>query len=104
MFLESMGCDAVSLLDVMRRRQDRTLHLLKDLVELESPSHDKAAGDACVDGVERECAILSGRLRRHPRKAFGDLLEVRFGRGGHGGKPIMLLGHLDTVWELGTLS
>src|SRR5580704_13034419 len=103
MFLESMGCDALNLLEVMRRRQDRTLSMLKDLVELESPSHDKAAVDACVDRVERECTALGGRLRRHPRNKFGDLLEVRFGRGGRGVKPIMLLGHLDTVWEVGTL-
>ena len=91
------------LLDGIRRRQDRLLSLLRDLVELESPSHNKAAVNACVDRVERECARIGGRVRRHRRKEFGDLLEVRFGRTGRGAKPVMLLGHLDTVWEVGTL-
>ncbi|MBV8674287.1 MAG: M20 family metallopeptidase, partial [Acidobacteriaceae bacterium] len=48
-------------------------------------------------------ARIGGRVRRHRRKEFGDLLEVRFGRTGRGAKPVMLLGHLDTVWEVGTL-
>lgn len=99
----SIGSDAAKLLEEMRVRQDRILGLTKDLVELESPSHDKAAIDACVDRVERECETLGGRLKRHRRKGAGDLLEVRFGRGERGVKPVMLLGHLDTVWELGTL-
>ncbi|MBV8113529.1 MAG: M20 family metallopeptidase [Silvibacterium sp.] len=77
---------------------------MRDLVELESPSHDKAAVDRCVGQVERECARIGGRVRRHRQKKFGDLLEVRFGRGGRGAKPVMLLGHLDTVWEVGTLA
>ena len=103
MLFESIGCDATKLLGDMRGRQDRVLGLLRDLVELESPSHDKAAVDACVDRVEQECEALGGRVHRHRRKGFGDLLEVRFGRGGRGVKPVMLLGHLDTVWEHGTL-
>jgi glutamate carboxypeptidase len=87
----------------MRRREDRILGLIRSLVELESPSHDKAAVDRCVDVVERECKRLGGQVRRHRRKVFGDLLEVRFGRRGRSAKPVMLLGHLDTVWELGSL-
>jgi glutamate carboxypeptidase len=75
---------------------------MRDLVELESPSHDKAAVDRCVERVEQECARMGGRVRRHRQKGFGDLLEARFGRG-RGAKPVMLLGHLDTVWEVGTL-
>ena len=49
---------------------------------------------------ERGCGgIASG--------AFGDVLELRFGPGGRAKKqdaPLMLLGHLDTVWPLGTLA
>ncbi len=87
----------------MQGRENRILSLTKDLVEVESPSHDKAAVDRCVDLVEDLCKGIGGRARRHKRKEFGDLLEVRFGRGGRGAKPVMMLGHLDTVWELGTL-
>lgn len=94
---------AETLLDELRAREIALLTLLRDLVHLESPSHDKAAVDRCIDRVERECTGIGGRVRRHRQKGFGDLLEVRFGRGRRGVKPVMLLGHLDTVWDVGTL-
>jgi glutamate carboxypeptidase len=46
---------------------------------------------------------VSGRVKIHKHKLFGDVLEVRFGPARSGRKPILLLGHLDTVWPLGTL-
>ena len=84
--------------------QEELLSLLRVLVECESPSHSKAGVDACVALVEQVCARIGGRMRRHPRKEFGDLLEVRFGRSRRGEKPVLLLGHLDTVWPVGTLA
>ena len=43
-------------------------------------------------------------MSRHRQKEFGDLLEVRFGRSRGGERPVLLLGHLDTVWPVGTLA
>ncbi|MBB6146956.1 glutamate carboxypeptidase [Silvibacterium bohemicum] len=80
------------------------LKFLQLLVELESPSDDKAAVDRCVDLAAKRAESMGGRVRRHRQKNFGDLLEVRFGRRGRAVKPILLLGHLDTVWPIGTLA
>jgi glutamate carboxypeptidase len=91
------------LLTGIAAKHERVLSLIRDLVELESPSHDKEAVDRCVDRVERECGWIGGQVRRHRQKKFGDLLEARFGPG-RGAQPVMLLGHLDTVWEMGTLT
>ena len=80
---------------------------IRALVEIESPSDDKRAVDRCVDAVGEMASKLGGRVRRHRQRVFGDVLEVRFGsaEGGAGkSAPVMLLGHLDTVWPLGTLS
>ena len=93
----------MKLLKEMRSRENRMLGLMRDLVELESPSHDKAAVDRCAGLVEQMSKEMGARVRRHRRKEFGDLLEARFGRDGRGVKPVMVLGHLDTVWEVGTL-
>jgi glutamate carboxypeptidase len=44
-------------------------------------------------------------MKLHRQRSFGDLLEARFGpksKTGAAGR-ILLLGHLDTVWPLGTL-
>jgi glutamate carboxypeptidase len=80
-----------------------TLDLLRAMVEIESPSDNKAAVDRCVAFVAEHCSVLGGRLRLHRQKEFGDLLEVRFGPQKSRRKPVLLLGHLDTVWPLGTL-
>ncbi len=82
------------------------LERLRHLVEIESPSDDRKAVNQCVEAVVAMVASLGGQSRRHRQAAFGDVLEVRFGPGRRrdAGAPLMLLGHLDTVWPLGTLS
>ena len=78
------------------------LKLLRKLVEIESPSHSKPA-------VDRLGRFLAGEfLRRGAKvgflrsKEYGDCLRAAF-YGNLPGKPILVLGHLDTVWALGTL-
>jgi glutamate carboxypeptidase len=75
---------------------------LRDLVEIESPSDDKAAVDAAMAFVAN-LAISLGRIKTHRQKQFGNILEIRFGAVRSSRKPILLLGHLDTVWPVGTL-
>jgi glutamate carboxypeptidase len=80
---------------------------IRHLVEIESPSDDKAAVDRCADAVAETTTGIGGRVVRHRQRGFGDVLELRFGfsaKGGGGCAPLMLLGHLDTVWPLGTLT
>jgi glutamate carboxypeptidase len=93
------------LLAGARRSQPAMLNLIRRLVEAESPSDDKAAVDACVALAAAEARALGGRVKLHRQRAYGDVLEARFGPGTKAGsaKPILLLGHLDTVWPVGTL-
>lgn len=74
---------------------------LRTFVELESPTTDKAACD-------RAGRHLADRLREyagaeilwHRQDAQGDHFEARVGRGA---RKILLLGHFDTVWPVGTI-
>ncbi len=88
-------------------RRKETLGLLRRLVELESPSGDKDAVDQCMHFAAATCRELGGMIRWHRQKKFGNLLEARFApaRGGvkSGRRPLLLLGHLDTVWPVSTL-
>ena len=88
------------------RRQERSLiRLTRELVECESPSDQKAAVDRCAALLADRCAAIGGKTKLHRQKQFGDLLEVRFrppARARQG--RILLLGHLDTVWPLGSLA
>jgi glutamate carboxypeptidase len=77
---------------------------LRQLVECESPSEDRAAVNAAMTIAERLARDLGGRVKRHKQKDFGDILELRFGPARSSRRPILLLGHLDTVWPMGTLA
>jgi glutamate carboxypeptidase len=99
-----------ALLAGARRKQSSLLDLVQRLVRVESPSDDKAAVDACAALVGTHAKSMGGRVKIHRQREFGNVLEVRFGPKPRRTKaendsagPILLLGHLDTVWPLGTL-
>jgi glutamate carboxypeptidase len=94
-----------ALLAGARRKEPALLGLIQSLVRAESPSDDKAAVDACGALALEHAKSLDGRVKLHRQRAFGNVIELRFGprtRAG-GVKPILVLGHIDTVWPLGTL-
>jgi glutamate carboxypeptidase len=86
------------------RREASLIDRLRTLVEIESPSGNKAEVDHAQTVFADWSEAAGGRLFRHKQRAFGDSLEVRFGKPARGEKPTLLLGHLDTVWALGTLA
>jgi glutamate carboxypeptidase len=94
-----------ALLAGARRKEPALLDLIQKLVRAESPSDDKAAVDACVALAAEHARGLGGRVKIHRQKGFCNLLEARFGaksKTGAAGRTL-LLGHLDTVWPVGTL-
>jgi len=88
---------------VVSGREGRLKARLRELVEVESPSEDKAAVDRAGELVAGWAEELGGRVKRHRQKAFGDVLELRFGAARSKRGRVLLLGHLDTVWLMGTL-
>lgn len=95
------------VLDRVRSMEPVLVKRLQQLVQIESPSDNKEAVDHCVEAVARMAESLGGRSKRHRQRQCGDVLELRFGpdhRRRGAVRPVMLLGHLDTVWPLGTLA
>lgn len=100
-----------ALLAGARRKERRLLDFTRQLVLAESPSDTKSAVDACVALAASQFKQLGGRVELHRQSDHGNILEVRFGprrpnshlRAHAIAKPILLLGHLDTVWPVGTL-
>ena len=93
-----------ALLAGARQKQAELVELAMRLVRVESPSDDKAAVDACVQVAEEHAKTLGARVKRHKQKAWGDVLDLRFGpRRAKAEDRVLLLGHLDTVWPVGTL-
>ena len=82
---------------------DEILAGIREWVEVETPSSDGAAVNRLVSRVETQLGQLGMRVVRHPgRDGFGDTLEARSPWGGEG-PGILVLAHLDTVWDIGTL-
>src|SRR5262245_11733214 len=94
----------VAVKELLKRSRARTSEmaaLLRERVEIESPSTD-AAGVAAVARrlvPELDALGLAGELV--PVPGAGPLLRARSAAPG---KAVMLLGHLDTVWPQGTLA
>ena len=86
-----------------RERLDLMVANIRELVEIESPSDNKAAVDQLGDLVAVKLAALGGSVRFHPARDFGNHLQVDFA-GRMPGKAVLLLGHYDTVYPLGTLA
>src|SRR5437763_13073192 len=72
---------------------------------MESPTNSKAEVDRLGNFLARELKRSHAKVQilKHARAGAAVLAEL-FGKSGRGVKPILLLGHLDTVWDLGTLS
>jgi glutamate carboxypeptidase len=96
--------DTKALLGAVEAQSEWMAKRLRELVEVESPSDDKAAVDAAVGLLAELARDLGGRFKLHKQKQFGDVLELRFGPARSRRKPVLLLGHLDTVWPMGTLA
>jgi len=96
------------LLKEVSRREPGTVEHIGTLVSIESPSSSKSAVDQAQSCFAEWARAAGGNVVRHYFAESGDSLEVRFGEGlgeDHGGQPpLLLLGHMDTVWNVGTLA
>src|SRR5512136_1161519 len=93
---------AHELVEYFAVRQDETLALLRRLVELESPSSDKAALDRLGTFIAEQLRDVGASVEVMPQKHAGDHLAATFGHGN--AAPIVTLCHIDTVWPVGTLA
>ena len=93
---------AYSRLAYFKERRDEIVSTIRDLVEIESPSDNKTAVDEVAEAIAYKFSQLGGEVRFHRASDFGSHLQVNFG--GKSAKPVLLLGHYDTVYPLGTLA
>jgi glutamate carboxypeptidase len=73
---------------------------IERLVLLESPTPDAPAVDRCASDLARRLAAIGGRVRDRASRGNGNHLVAEFGSGR---RRVLLLGHFDTVWPVGTL-
>ena len=88
------------LLKHCEQHASEIIQTIETLVRLESPSDDKSAVDRCgvaLAELLRGTGATVELLRQADR---GDHIRAQVGGDG---RPVLLLGHFDTVWPVGTL-
>jgi glutamate carboxypeptidase len=92
---------AHELIEYFAARQNETVTLLQQLVELESPSESKPALDRLGQFIAAQLRDVGATVEVVPQTTAGDHLVATFGNASSA--PIVTLCHIDTVWPLGTL-
>ena len=87
-----------------QERQPQMVETIRELVEIESPSDSKPSVDRIATFLAAKFEAMGGRTRFHRSQEFGDSLQIDFPARATGRKPVLLLGHYDTVYPLGTLA
>lgn len=84
------------------RTHETWLHETIDaLVSIESPTDDKAAVDRAGAEFRRRAASIGMRVTVEPRADAGDHSVAEIGEGG---RRILIVGHVDTVWPHGQIA
>jgi glutamate carboxypeptidase len=84
-------------------RQGAIVETIRQMVEIESPTDNKQATDQLGRWLAQKFEALGGHGKFHRAAEFGDHLQVDF-PGKTSRNPVLLLGHMDTVYPLGTLA
>ena len=102
---EAAKSGMASRLRYFEERESAMVDTVRELVEIESPSDNKLAVDRIAGFIARKFEALGGQARFHRSQEFGDSLQIDFTSSLNSArKPVLLLGHCDTVYPLGTLA
>jgi glutamate carboxypeptidase len=93
-----------SILAWLAEQKPAMLALLEEAVNVDSGSYDKPGVDAVGEVFRRFFAEQGIATAVHPRDTYGDAVTAEVGQGGGANKPIVLLGHRDTVFPKGEAS
>ncbi len=93
------------LLEHFGKRREAILALIRELVEMESKSRAEAELDRLARRVAGMLASAGGEVEVMGVPGYGAHLRARFGFGHRPeARSVLVIGHLDTVWPIGTLA
>lgn len=90
------------ILQYLTEHQNDILGDVEDFVTRESPSDDKARMDAFSEFLAGYAKGFGGEVEVVPIKERGNHLRITWGDHTSGEKPLLLVGHFDTVWPVGS--
>jgi glutamate carboxypeptidase len=94
----------VALLNYFVQRQSAILELTREMVEQETTSREEERLNQLAQFVASRLQPIASSIQLFPSPHYGSHLCARFGFGHAEGAPqVLIIGHLDTVWPIGTL-
>jgi glutamate carboxypeptidase len=91
------------LLVFCRKSLPQILQCIQAAVEIESPSSSSEAVGRLADFFAGEFRAAGGQVKILRHRTAGPALVANFSSARPGRKPLLVIGHLDTVWDFGTL-
>jgi glutamate carboxypeptidase len=95
---------AEQILTYIRSRRDAMVAFLEELIQLESPSRQRATQEPAFALLAEALTKLDFVVRRLPGSQSGGQLYARPRERTRGQLAQLLIGHMDTVWPIGTLA
>ena len=89
------------ILTFCEAEQPWLLETARALTAAESPTYSKEAVDACGRLLESRLSEAGARVTRIAQTTCGDQLRAEWGHGD--GRQLLIIGHFDTVWDVGQL-
>ena len=90
--------------DWLASQKEAMLALLGEVVNLDSGSYDKAGVDAVGDRIREFLTSQGIDSEVTPDSKFGDAINATVGNSGGSNRPILLMGHRDTVFPKGEVA
>lgn len=87
------------VLDWLAASREPMLQLLQRIVDIDSGSYQKGGVDAVIAQLRGQLEQHGVRCDIHPNEAAGNCMRASLAAGG---KPVVLMGHCDTVFGPGT--
>ena len=92
------------LLDHLEANEADLIEMCDELVSIESPSNDPGATRAILEHLTNEFIRLGYQYRLSPPDRSGGYLYARPRHHRRRAPMQLILGHVDTVWPIGTLA
>jgi glutamate carboxypeptidase len=95
---------AINLLEHYTARREAILSSIQELVERESRSREESRLNEIAGFVAGQLSEIGGQVELTPQPGYGTHLRAGFNFGhDRAERSVLVVGHLDTVWPIGTL-
>jgi glutamate carboxypeptidase len=99
---KAMSVEAkTAIIEHLGRQHQAIVNLLADLVNIDSGGYNKRGVDAVSDRLRNWLEAAGIPCETFPNEIFGNCMAARIPGTGGGNRPIVLMGHRDTVFPDG---